>query len=107
MEHMDIFISVFTKSGSAQPMEEAIKIVYRRDTDGRVPSELSLGEDKPVNNHSCVISIDRLFSEAVCSRIDFSVFCILCPSPTFSCLPFRLVYMYLSFLMLSNKLLQI
>lgn len=37
-------------------MGEAVKILYRRDTDSIGPSELSLGKDKPVNNHNHVIS---------------------------------------------------
>lgn len=52
-EHVDVFISVFTDPGSGLPMEEAVKIACRRNTDGRGPSEPSLGEDKRVNNHSC------------------------------------------------------
>lgn len=106
---MDSFISVFTESGSAQPMEEAVKMAYSRNTDSRVPSGLSSGEDKPVNNHNDVISIDLLFSEVLSSRIGFSVFCI-CAYSTLFFFPSAISVsncIYLRFLMPSNKLLQI
>lgn len=42
--------------GQGFPRERQLKNIYRRGTDGIGPSELSLGQEKPVNNRNHMIS---------------------------------------------------